>query len=314
MTLDTRHLEMVQAIHVEGTLTGAARRLFISQPALSRQLAKLERRLGARLFLRHRKGMTPTPEGHRILEAAERVLGEVARAEQDVRLLAQGFVGTVRVATECYMCYHWLPWVARAYAERHPGVEVQLVPEATRDPYGALDRSAVDLAIVYSDPPTPDAMDRTAIFDDELVAVVASGHELAGEPHLTPAAFAAETLICHYAEPGRGVLEREFLEPSGVRPKRIAEMLVTPAVVAMARAGYGVAVVPRWILDAQGSSEGLAVLPLGEGGLRRTWYAARGATRRGEPVLEAMIEVLREEARRGDRVPAASGVPGSLLA
>ncbi|HST60099.1 MAG TPA: LysR substrate-binding domain-containing protein [Longimicrobium sp.] len=298
MILDVFHLRMLQAIHDEGTLTGASRRLFLSQPALSRQLDKLERRIGAMLFRRHHAGMTLTPEGRRLLESAERVLGELARAEHDVRALARGDAGSLRVATECYMCYHWLPWVARAFGGRYPGVELQLAPEATRDPYGALATSAVDMALVYSAPPAPAGVARTEVFHDELVAVMASGHALAGEPHLTPASLAAETLLCHYAEPGTGVLERGFLAPAGVRPKRTMEMHVTPAVIEMARAGYGVAVVPRWILGGQGSLEGLVVLPLGEGGLWRTWYAASAASRAEEPVLGSMIQVLREELGR----------------
>ncbi len=311
MNLDVRHLEMVRAIHEAGTLTDAARRLYISQPALSRQLAKLERRLGSTLFRRHRKGMILTREGQRLLASAERVLGELARAEHDVRLLARGHAGALRIATECYMCYHWLPWVARAFGTRFPKVEVQLVPEATRDPFGALERAAVDVALVFSAPPADGAVDRTEIFEDELVAVVAADHALAGEPHLMPASFRDETLLCHYAEPGRGVLEREFFEPSGVQPKRTMELLVTPAVVEMARAGYGVAVVPRWILDAQATLDGLVVLPLGGDGLWRAWYAARAASRAEEPALASIIEVLREELRQGGR--AAGGTRGARI-
>lgn len=305
MILDVFHLRMLQAIHEEGTLTGASRRLFLSQPALSRQLDKLERRIGATLFRRHHAGMSLTAEGRRLLESAERVLGELARAEHDVRALARGDAGSLRLATECYMCYHWLPWVARAFGTRFPGVELQLAPEATRDPYGALAASAVDMALVYSAPPAGVA--RTEVFEDELVALVASGHALAGEAYLTPERLADETLLCHYAEPGTGVLERTFLAPAGVRPQRTMEMHVTPAVVEMARAGYGVAVVPRWILGGQGSLEGLVVLPLGEGGLWRTWYAACGASRAKEPVLGSMIQVLREELGRAMGADAGTG-------
>lgn len=307
MILTLRHLEMVRAIHEEGTLTGAAGRLFLSQPALSRQLTKLERRLGSPLFRRHARGMELTREGRRLLESAERVLGELERAEHDVRLLAQGYVGTLRVSTECYMCYHWLPRITRLVGERFPRVEVQLVPEATRDPYGALEQGTLDVALVYSTPPSARAVDRTALFEDEIVAVVADGHPLASEPHLTPEGLRSETLLCHYAEPGRGVLEEEFLAPAGVRPRRTMEMLVTPAVIEMARAGYGVAVLPRWILETQNSFEGLVVLPLGEGGLWRTWYAACEASRRDEPVLGSMLRVLRKELQRGEHAGAARG-------
>ncbi|HEX6036393.1 LysR family transcriptional regulator, partial [Longimicrobium sp.] len=285
MILKLRHLQMVQAIHEEGTLTGAARRLFHSQPALTRQLARLEARIGAALFRRHAKGMELTREGRRLLESAERVLRELERAEHDLLLLAQGYAGALRVSTECYMGYHWLPRVARVFGERFPRVEVQLVPEATRDPWGALQAAEVDVALVYSAPPHPASVHRADVFRDEIVAVVGTDHRLAREPHLAPEHLGAEALLCHYAEPGTGVLEREFLEPSGVRPRRTMELAATPAVVEMARAGYGVAVLPRWIVEAQGSLDRLAVLPLGERGLWRTWYAACAAGRQDEPVL-----------------------------
>lgn len=311
--LGVRHLEMVRAIHAEGTLTAAARRLYISQPALSRQLAALEQRMGVQLFRRQPDGMTLTREGHRLLESAERVLRELERAEHDVKLLAQGFIGTVRVSTECYMCYHWLPWVVRAFSARFPRVEVQLVPEATRDPYGALERGGVDVALVYGPPPAAQAVHRVELFHDEIVGVVASDHPLAGGGYLQPGDFAGETLLCHYAEPGRGVLEEDFLAPAGVRPHRVLEMQVTPAVVEMARAGCGVAAVPRWILDSQRSLDGLSVLALGERGLWRTWSAACDATRRDEPVLASMIRILREELQR-DGSPAAAREPRLQLA
>jgi LysR family transcriptional regulator for metE and metH len=204
MILDVRHLEMVQAIEKEGTLTEAARKLGISQPAMGRQLAGLEREIGAPMFRRHHKGMTLTREGRRILESARRVLDDLTRAEEDVRLLTEGYAGTLRVATECYTCYHWLPWVARRFGERYPKVELQLVPDATRDPYAALTTGAVDLALVYSAPPEADAEVDVAleeVFADELVAIVAEKHPLADEPYMTAEQFRDETLLCHYVPP-----------------------------------------------------------------------------------------------------------------
>lgn len=292
MAFEIRDLELVQAIHEEGTLTSAARRLLISQPALSRRLTKLERRIGSALFRRRASGMFITPEGERMLRSAERILAEMRRTEDDIRRLAQGYDGPLRVTTECYMVYHWLPEVTRSFAERFPMVEVELVPEATGDPYAALTRGAADMAIVYSDLPPSSELMREVLFEDELVAVLSSGHRLADASYLTPEPFRAETLICHYAEPGHGTIERTFFEAAGVRPGRTLEMQVTPAVLEMARAGYGVAVVPRWILPAQASLAGLVLRPLGPVGLRRVWYAAFEGHRGKEAALRGLIEVL----------------------
>jgi LysR family transcriptional regulator for metE and metH len=267
--------------------------------------------MGVQLFRRQREGMTLTREGHRLLESAERVLHELERAEQDVKLLAQGVIGTVRVSTECYMCYHWLPWVVRAFSARFPRVEVQLVPEATRDAYGALERGGTDVALVCSTPPDASAIHRVELFRDEIVAVVANDHPLAARAYLEGADLASETLLCHYLEPGRGVMTKEFL--AGAKPKRVMEMQVTPAVVEMARAGCGVATVPRWILESQSSMKGLTVLPLGDGGLWRTWYAACDATRRDEPLVASMLRIIRDELQR-DGTPSTAREPRLQLA
>lgn len=300
MAFDIHDLELVQAIHEEGTLTDAARGLFISQPALSRRLAKLERGIGAALFRRRATGMVITREGERMLRSAERILAEVRRTEEDIRRLSQGYEGTLRVTTECYMVYHWLPEVTRRFRERFPEIEVDLVPEATRDPHGALRRGAVDVAVVYSDPPPASGIVREPLFEDELVAVLRTEHRLADAACLTPASFRGETLICHYAEPESGVVEQTFFEAAGVRPARTLEMQVTPAVLEMARAGYGIAVVPRWILAAQASTDTLVVLPLGREGLRRVWYAAFERHRAKEVGLRGLVEVLRGSGAGGN--------------
>lgn len=292
MILKVEHLEMVRAIHQEGTLTGAARRLFISQPALSRRLKKLERRIGAELFHRHQRGMTLTREGHRVLDSASRVLSELERVEHDVKHLSQGRAGTVRIATEGYMCYHWLPWVARQFGRRYPEVELLLVPEVTRDPYTALDQGAVDVAIVHSAPPSEMDVRLVEIFEDEMVAVLAESHRLAQRDYLRAEDFREETLICHSAAPDRGVLESQSILPGGVPSQRTVEMMVTPAVLEMANAGYGIAILPRWILGSDRLAKGTVVRPLTEKGLWRSWSVAIPAARSEQPMLLALIKVL----------------------
>ena len=305
MMLDIRHLEIVRAVHEAGSLSRAARALHMSQPALTRQLAVIEQRLGTALFRRHARGMSLTPAGERVLSTASRVLADIARAETDVRRLADGYDGTVRIASECFMCYHWLPGVARAFGARQPGITVDLVPEATRDPYGALRDAAVDVALVYSAPPETARVHRVPLFHDEMVGVVASSHALASRPHLAADDFRDETLLCHYAEPTRGIVETLFLGAAGVTPRRTMELLVTPAVLAMARAGYGIAIAPRWLLEPAGTLDGLVPLPLGPDGLWRPWYAAlepqRSADARADRVMSSLLDALRDELRRPER-------------
>src|SRR5207253_1385891 len=148
MILETRHLRLVSVVVEHGTLTKAGRVLHMTQSGLSRQLLDLETRLGLPLFHRLGKRMVPTPAGECLLVAARRTLPQLSDVEEDLRRLAGGRTAILRVSTECYTCYHWLPGVLQRFARRFPRVDVQIVAEATHHPVPALLDGRIDLALV----------------------------------------------------------------------------------------------------------------------------------------------------------------------
>ena len=109
MNIEVRHLRIVDAIAREGTVTRAAERLFVTQPAVSRALKELETRVGTPLFRRESRRMQLTLEGERLRATAKMVLEEIDRVEHDLDLFKNGVRGIVRLTTQCYTCYHWLP-------------------------------------------------------------------------------------------------------------------------------------------------------------------------------------------------------------
>src|ERR1044071_6985866 len=109
MKLDIRHLKLIVAITEEKSVTRAGSRLHLTQSALSHQLRDIEQRLGTALFLRVNKRMVLTQAGERLLHSARIVLRELADAEMDLAQIAGHRKGTLRLSTECYTCYHWLP-------------------------------------------------------------------------------------------------------------------------------------------------------------------------------------------------------------
>src|SRR5262245_50792222 len=108
MDIELKHLRLMQAVAREGTMTRAARQLHLTQPALSHQLADLERGLGAALFRRTSRGMILTPAGARLLTSAEAVLEELAKVRRHF-VDDRSHPPVLRLSTECYTCYHWLP-------------------------------------------------------------------------------------------------------------------------------------------------------------------------------------------------------------
>lgn len=290
-------LAMVEAICREGTVTAAARRLAVTQPALSHRLRELERQLGAKLFRRDGARMAATREGERVARSARAVVEELARLRHDLGQLRSGYQGVMRIATECYTCYDWLPAALERFAAAFPGVEVQIVPEATRDPVKPLLDGTLDLAIVYT-PAHRDELVLMPLFRDELVAVVPRSHPFASRRYLAARDFRDQCLVCHFPELERNAFARDVLRPAGVTPARVQAVQLTGAVLAMVAAKRGVAVIPRWVLGKERNAGRFRAVRVTPNGLFRAWHAAVRAESRSLPALMKLVEVIGREAPR----------------
>ena len=120
MDLDVRHLRLVVAIAEQRSLTRASEVLHLTQSALSHQLRDIEDRLGTPLFLRLNKRMALTPAGERLLEHGRAVLDELSSVEGPFAAGSRTPCVPLRLSTECYTCYHWLPAVLKPFQRALP--------------------------------------------------------------------------------------------------------------------------------------------------------------------------------------------------
>jgi LysR family transcriptional regulator for metE and metH len=294
MHLEIRHLKLVAAIAETGSVTLAGNRLHLTQSALSHQLRDAEEQLGVALFERRNRKMALTAAGERLLQSARTVLDELARAEKEIQHSnGNGAAkGVLRLSTECYTVYHWLPPRLRIFQSKFPAVDFQLVVEATDNPFEALLEGKLDLAIVC-DPIRNRKIRYTSLFEDEVVIVVPPGHRLAGKRFAAPEDFAAETLIIYPPKEDSTILNR-FLMPAGISPRRIQEVMLTDVIIEMVRGGLGVAALAKWAVLPQLDSGALVGLSLTEQGFRRTWSAAQLRDLRTPAYVEEFIRVLSE--------------------
>ncbi|HZM85541.1 MAG TPA: LysR substrate-binding domain-containing protein [Blastocatellia bacterium] len=289
--LEVRHLKLVETVAKEGGLTKAANRLHVTQSALSHQLRDIEDKLGAPLFLRLNKKMVLTQAGERLLSSAPVVLDELKRAEEDIKQIALHREGILRISTECYTCYHWLPPVLKPFNREFPRVEVRIVAEATRRPIEALLGGRLDLAVTSARTRNQKLMFKP-LFKDELVAIVSPDHHLASRSSVSAKDFASENLLVYALAKEDLTIYQKVLIPAGVAPKHVSRVELTEAIVEMVKAGLGVGVMARWAVRPQVEAGTLRTLRLTSKGVHRQWSAAMIRHKTPPPYLLRFAELL----------------------
>jgi LysR family transcriptional regulator, regulator for metE and metH len=272
--VEIRHLRLIVALAEHGSLTSVARLLGLTQPALSHQLRDLEVRLRAPLFERTARRMVLTPVGEQLTHVARRVLAEVDAFERQVVDGEFGAPrGRVRVATECYTAYHWLPSVLREFQNRWPKVELCVAPEHTDSPIAALREGSLDLGIVYHR--TADRRIRLEpLFDDEMVVATALDHRFAGADYVPVEALGEEHLF-HYRSLASGSsVVRDILESADVQPSKTTQLQLTEGILELVAAGFGVAILAKWAVAPAVRAGTVRTSRLGKKGYHRRWYAA----------------------------------------
>lgn len=287
--VELRHLRLIAAVAEHGSLTAAAGSLNLTQPALSHQLRELETRLRSPLFVRTVRRMVPTAAGEELAVIARAVLPQVDAFERRVRdgeLAAPS--GEIRLATQCYTAYHWLPAVLRAFRDRWPSVTLRIGAEHTSATIRALREGALDLAIVYERSDDKRVMFHP-LFDDEMVLVAAREHPLGRREHVALTELADHHLFTYTSDTRRSLVLNGILEPAGVEPRELTRVQLTEAIIELVAAGLGVAILAKWAVLPAVRSRGLNMARLGRRGFRRSWYAA---TRSAEAIPAFQFELI----------------------
>lgn len=272
-------------------MTRAAERLNVTQSALSHQLREIEDRLRVPLFHRVNRRLLLTEGGRRLLDSARAVLAELERAEADLDALAAGREGVLRISTECYTCYRWLPPIFRAFQERFPNVAVEIAPEFTKDPLRAILSGEVDAAIALTRPEGTD-MVWVPIFEDEVLLVTSPDHPFAMRRYIEPREVEGEHLVLHSA-PEESFFVRDVLTPAGVRPRAISEMRLTEALLEFVAAGLGVSPLANWVFADALAAEKVSATRVTARGYHREWFAVTLASRERPAYIDEFVDILR---------------------
>jgi DNA-binding transcriptional LysR family regulator len=175
--MELRHLEQILEICRAGGFSGAARKLQISQPTLSKSIARLEQQLSLKLFERAGGAARPTAYGAFVAQRAEALLTGVAALTRDLEQLARGEEGRIRIAVGPASRLKPLPELLRRIAVRFPKLHVETLQETGPGVMAALHEGRVDIAFGYSEHAARyGELIRKKMFEDRILFVARTGH------------------------------------------------------------------------------------------------------------------------------------------
>jgi DNA-binding transcriptional LysR family regulator len=256
--VELRQLEYFVAVARHRHFGRAAEAVYVSQPALSQQVRRLEAELGLALLRRTSRGVALTPAGEDLLARAEQILADVAQARGAMDEHAGVLRGTVRVAATTADALH-LPEVLAAFHREHPGIRLALRHASATEVLALLRRRAVDLAVLSLGSEPAEGLTVTRLRDEPLRAIappdepftaVAAGiDDLQGRPFVLP-------------EPGTALRETvmEACQQHGFSPVPLLEVSDPATVRFRVSAGLGVSLVPVSWLDQPGPPVAVAAL------------------------------------------------------
>jgi DNA-binding transcriptional LysR family regulator len=286
-----------------GTVGAAAAEHFVTQPAVSLQIRKLEAELGQKLFARRGRRLVPTEAGQALVARADEVVRSLELLEAELRGLKQLEHGNLRVGNTDAASVYVLPDVYRAFHRRYPGVRIEITVGDTRHLLDDLAAGRIELATATLPVDDPGLVVRR-IYREELVPVAHPDHPLTARRSVTLRDLSDEGIIAYPA----GAVTRRMIdaifESHGVAVRARMEISSPEAMKRLAQAGLGVSILPRPVVAAEIGRRVLRVVPVSDVRFEREI----GLVHRGEDTLSPagrvfvdMVErrFLREPRQKG---------------
>lgn len=179
MDIDTRLLRYFAAVGEEGNLTRAAQRLFVSQPALTKQIKQLESQLGVDLFVRSRTGMTLTEAGQVLADKVDALLSDWDQVLRETKRTASQAAQVLRVGFVASAANESTQGIIGAFARLRPGWRVDMRQTGWTDPTAGLADGEVDVALVRVPFPGQDALRVEVLFTEPRWIALPDTHPLA---------------------------------------------------------------------------------------------------------------------------------------
>lgn len=270
--IERAHLNIIKALHDNGTLTEAANELHLTQSALSHQIRSLEEKLGLSLWKKEGRQLRLTQAGTTVLSLAQQILPVIHKTEQTLQAYVEGKQGMLRIGVECYPCYKWLTGVIASFLTNHSDVDIDIVNKFQFTGLNALLNNHIDI-LVTPDPIREKQLQYTSLFDYESVLVLHKDNPLAKKKVISPLMLADQSLLTFPVANERLDIFSHFLTPAQTEPKLLKKIESIDIMIQMVAFDRGVCVLPEWLANEYCQTLPLTTVQLGRKGIQKSLYA-----------------------------------------
>lgn len=289
--MELRQLKYFTCLYEEGSVTRAAQRLNIVQPALSMQIAKLEEELGQALFDRTPKGMTPTEAGVQAYRLFMPIISELFEARQTLIDRSGKIGGRINAGLIASAANQALASTLAYFVEHHPDVELQVSYGYSQDLIDRLLSGALDFAVINQSF-QQEHLHRTDILDEDLLVATGATTRLHMPSPIPLASLAQLKLVLPSRRHGLRIVIDQALAAHGVELTPHLELDDLTVIESFLRRSDWISVLPATVLQ-RGLEEGaLRAYPLASPGITRRMVCAHDSRRPLTPAATLFIDII----------------------
>lgn len=289
--MNPHHLRTFLAVRKHRNYTRAAEEVFLTQPAVSRQMRQLEEELGVRLFEQIGKSLHVTDAGETFAVEAEKLLGAMERTAEAVRSHRSAEHGSLRIGASTTPGFYLLPELLGRFHRRYPKVALHYTVENSLRIEQMLVRNELDLGFVGARLSSRELEPRP-LMEDEIVCFTSPSHRLAKERRIDPVSLGEEMWILREKGSATRHLFEDWLSLRKGAILKSIELACPETCKALVRAGIGVSFMSAHGLRSEIRSGTLVAIPVTGMPLKRPIFLARHSDKRNSPVMESFLAIV----------------------